>query len=201
MARPSNNAGLRLPAFVAWPLLVAGLAAITGGAFYLGHNTAPPQIVSVGPRIEDIRRIARLAVLRVQVADVIEGRNAGARAVLLVKGDADIMVDFGAIEIADRNDELRTATLRLPAPTPERARVDHDRTRVYELHKTGLAAINPFADPRQPLLEDCMRAAQDTIRQSVRHPDFVTQAKRQAEVLLKAFYHEMGWDVTIEWAD
>jgi len=132
---------------VAWPLVLAGLGAVLWGVFQLGQSHVPGRVDIGAPRIEEVRRIAKLAVLRVQVANVIEGTNWGGKAAVLVKGDADISVDLSGIEIVQRDDEARTATVRLPLPRPDRPRVDHDRTRIYELHKTGLAVINPFADP------------------------------------------------------
>jgi hypothetical protein len=191
--------GIGVPRMIAWPLMTAGLVALVGLAYYLGQQTVPPHIASVGPRIEDVRRIAKLAVLRVQVADVIEGRNLGGQGVLLVRGDADMTIDLDGIEITHRDDERRTATLALPQPRPDRPRVDQDRTRVYELRKTGLAALNPFADPRAELLADCMRAAQESVEKAVQDPDFVTQARRQADLLLVGFYRQVGWEIALEW--
>lgn len=200
MARETaGHSGLSLPSMVAWPLLIAGLLALLWGAYSIGWHSRPAQLTSSGPRIEEVRRIAKLAVLRVQVANVIEGRTAGARAAVLVKGDADITVDLDQIEIVARDDAARTATLRIPTPQPDRPRVDHERTKVYELRKTGLAVINPFADPREDLLLDAMRGAQAEVDRAVRDADFVVKAKEQAEQLLTGFYREMGWTVAIEW--
>ena len=199
MWRSRGRTGLMLPGVIAWPLLAGGFAAAFWGMFTLGQQTAGRQISAVGPRIEDIRQIAKLAVLRVQVADAIEGRTRGARAVVLVHGDADVVVDLDAIEIAGRDDAQQKATLKLPTPRVDRPRVDHERTRVYQLEETGLAAINPFADPRQGLLEDCMRAAQEQVRRAVHVPDFVARAQAQADALLKAFYSGLGWDVEVVW--
>ena len=191
--------GLRVPAIVTWPLVVAGLLALLWGSFYVGRHTGVAYTVRSGPRIEDVRKIAKLAVLRVQVANVIEGNTAGAKAAVLVRGDADITVDLDQIQIVDRNEEQHTVRLILPTPRADRPRVDHNRTRVYELEKTGLAAINPFADPRADLLADCMRAAQEDVEQGVQNPAFIVQAKEQAELLLRAFYKELGWEVAVEW--
>jgi len=200
MARETaGHAGLSLPGMVAWPLLIAGLLALLWGAYSIGWHSRPAQFTSSGPRIEEVRRIAKLAVLRVQVANVIEGRTAGAQAAVLVKGDADITVDLDQIEIVARDETARTATLRIPTPQPDRPRVDHERTKVYELRKTGLAVINPFADPREDLLVDAMRGAQAEVDRAVRDADFVVKAKEQAEQLLTGFYREMGWTLTIEW--
>ena len=191
--------GLRVPAIVTWPLVVAGLLALLWGSFYAGRHTGVAFTIRSGPRIEDVRKIAKLAVLRVQVANVIEGNTAGAKAAVLVRGDADITVDLDQIRIAERDEAARTAKLVLPTPRPDRPRVDHDRTRVYDLEKTGLAAINPFADPRADLLADCMRAAQESVQEGVQDPSFVVQAKEQTELLLHAFYKELGWEVAVEW--
>lgn len=180
-------------------LLAAGLATVGGGAYFLGQQAQPTQIVSVGPRIEDVRRLARLAVLRVRVADIIEGSTGGARGLVIVKGDADIAIDLDRIEILDKDEERRTATVAIPLPRPDRPRVDQSQTRVYELRKVGLAALNPFADPRTDLLHDCMRAAQQAIEQAVQSDDLIARARQQAESLLTAFYRELGWSVTIQW--
>jgi hypothetical protein len=191
--------GLGVPAAVAWPLLLAGLGVVLWGAFQFGRMQGPGGMTVHGPRIEDVRKLATLAVLRVQVASVIEGHTAGATGAVLVKGDADVAVNLDRIELAERDEERRTATLRLPQPTPERPRVDHERTKVYELRKTGLAAINPFADPRSDLLEDAMRAAQAEVERSVSDPAFIEQARLQAEMLLHSFYAQLGWDVRVVW--
>lgn len=195
----AKQTGLSLPTAVAWPLLIAGLGALLWGAFYAGQRLSPPRIHSQGPRIEEVRRIAKLAVLRVQVADVIEGNTAGATAAVLVKGDADIAVDLDQIQIAAQDDQKRTITLIVPTPRPDRPRIDHSRTKIYELRKTGLALINPFADPRADLLLDSMRAAQEDVEHAVQDAEFVTKAKEQTELLLTGFYREFGWDVTIRW--
>jgi hypothetical protein len=184
---------------IAWPLLAAGLLALLWAAYTLGHRSGSSHIVSAGPRVEEVRRIAKLAVLRVQVADVIEGRNAGAMAVVLVKGDCDIAVDLSGIEISDKDESARTAALVIPAPRPDRPRVDQSRTKIYELRKTGLALLNPFADPQQVLLLDCMREAQQDVEAAVQSEDYVARAKEQAERLLTGFYQDLGWTVAVRW--
>lgn len=182
------------------PLLIA-LAAGAGliGVYRLGSQDAGAPAASTAPRIEEVREIAKLAVLRVRVSDVIEGRNAGGRALVLVHGDADLAIDCGAIEVAAVDTERRTLTLRIPEPQVDRARVDHDRTRVYEVVKTGLAAWNPFADPRPMLLESAMQAAQQSVERLARDPSFVAQAKLHAETLLAAYHRQIGWRVSVQW--
>ncbi len=180
-------------------LMVPVCAFLAWAAYRFGQSVPPPTTLSTAPRIEDVRRIARLAVLRVEAADVIEGTTAGAKALVLVKGDADLTIDLEQIEIAERDDAAKRITLLLPSPRPDRPRVDQARTRVYELRKTGLAAFNPFADPRPVLLEDCMRAAQAAVEKVVQDGDFVGQAKQRVEQLLAAFHRDLGWEVTVRW--
>lgn len=177
------------------------MVSLLWGAHYLGQQSAATHIIATGPKIEDVRRIAKLGLLRVQVANVIEGTTRGARALVLVHGDADIAVDLDQIRMLNCDPEQRHATVQLPQPHPDRPRVNHEQTRIFELQKTGLAAINPFADPRQDLLEDCMRAAQVEVEKSVADKRFIAQAKDQTELLLFGFYHEVGWTVAVEWVD
>ncbi len=181
-------------------IIITAAAGLLLWAYSTGQRDAAPIIASTAPRIEDIREIAKLAVLEVHVADVIEGRNAGGRALVLVHGDADLAVDWSAIEVAATDAEQRVLTLNLPEPQVERARVDHDRTRVYEVVKTGVAAWNPFADPRPALLEDCMRAAQQSIDRAARDPAFVAQARLRTESLLTAYHQRLGWRTAIRWS-
>jgi hypothetical protein len=185
-------------------LAFAGLLGLLGSMYQLGRcgaAPAPVQLASVGPRIEDVRRLARLAVLRVQVADVIEGRSAGAEAAVFVRGDADLVVDLEQVEIVERDEAARVATVVLPRPHAERARVDHDRTRLYTLRETGLAAWNPFADARPVLLADAMRAAQEAVARAVRAEEFVVQAQQQAETLLRRYGGALRWDICVRWED
>lgn len=196
---PLRRAGVTVPTILMWPLLAVAVVVVVWGSYEVGQQQGGPRIVSAGPRIEDVRRIAKLAVLRVQVADVIEGQTGRAKGIVLVRGDADIAVDLDRVRIAARDDAARTATIVLPKPRPERPRVDHSRTRVYELRKVGLAAWNPLADPRQILLEDCMGAAQQAVARAVAEESFVVQAQRQAELMLAAFYRELGWSIAVQW--
>jgi hypothetical protein len=182
------------------PLLVVLLAGGAALAIYeCVASAAAPVTASAAPRIEEVREIAKLAVLRVQVSDVIEGRNAGGRALVLVHGDADLAIDWGLIEVAAVDTEQRTLTLSIPVPQVERARVDHDRTRVYEVVKTGLAAWNPLADPRPMLLENAMQAAQQSVERLARDPSFVEQARLHAETLLAAYHQRLGWRTAVQW--
>ncbi len=202
-----NSRALPAPAMLnplRWtsPLVLAGIVGLLWSVYQLGQRAAgraPAELVSTGPRIEDVRQIAKLAVLRVQVADVIEGRNAGAEAAVLVRGDADVVVDLEQIEITERDDAARTATLIVPRPHAERPRVDHDRTKLYALRETGLAALNPFADARPGLLADAMRAAQDSVARAVQAEEFVTKAQQQTEALLLNYGQALGWQVRLRW--
>ena len=45
--------GLRVPAIVTWPLVVAGLLALLWGSFYVGRHTGIVYTVRSGPRIEE----------------------------------------------------------------------------------------------------------------------------------------------------
>ncbi len=194
-----------LPTILTAPLILAGLVSMGWLAFEAGRRatgaTSSAVIGQRGPRIEDIRQIAQLAVLRVRVSDVIEGRNAGGRALVLVYGDADVAVDWQSARLVEVDDAARRLVIELPRPKPQRARVDHERTRVYEVRKIGLAAWNPLADPRPALLEDCMRAAQAAIEAAVGRETYVAQARAHTEVLLVEYHRALGWDVEVRWQD
>jgi hypothetical protein len=104
--------------------------------YYLVHRNqpapmpaAPVVITSQGPTIERLQHLRSLVVVRVRVADVLTAEGEGYRGVWLIKGDALIGVDAGKGEVVDKDEAVRTATVRLPQPAVVQSRVDHERTR------------------------------------------------------------------------
>jgi len=182
------------------PLLLAVLlAAALAGVYFAGRQSAPLRVsvTSTGPTVEQIQELADLIVLRVQVADVLEGVHPeGAQMAVLVRGDCDLVIDLTRAAIAQRDEQQHTARVRLPEPKPVRPRVDHERTRIYNAERTTWI---PWRDPRDELYEQVMARAQELVAQASAAPDQIARAKRHAELLITAFYRELGWKVELDW--
>src|SRR5438552_1632598 len=124
-------------------LLLVAIALIASLALVgLGYQTAKWQsggavtVWSTGPTITHLESMAELVSLKVHVADVLVGQTDAYRGSWLIKGDALLAIDLGKAKIEDTDKTIRRARVLLPLPRVLTARVDHDRTRTWNVEKT-----------------------------------------------------------------
>jgi hypothetical protein len=180
------------------PCLVA--ASLT---YYLVHRNqqapmpaAPVVLTSQGPTIERLQHLRSLVVVRVCVADVLTADGEGYRGAWLIKGDALIGVDVGKGEVVDKDEAARTATVRLPQPAVVQSRVDHERTRTWEVEKTTWV---PWRGNPDRLRDEVMQHAQRLVGTAAAADENILQARTMAEAIVQGIYQEVGWQVTVEW--
>ena len=120
-------------------LLVAGLA-VAGALLAIAYGPAPKppavQVTSQGPTVERLARLMHLVTTRVYIADVLTAEGEGYRGAWLIKGDALIGVNLRQVQITEKDFQTRRATICLPPPEVLQSRVDHERTRTWEVRKT-----------------------------------------------------------------
>ncbi len=153
-------------------------------------------VTSQGPTVERLERLAHLVTTRVYVADVLVGEGEGCRGAWLIKGDALLGVDMRRVQIADKDDVAKQAMICLPLPTILQPRVDHTKTRTWEVRRTTWVPWNADADK---LRDEVMRRAQELVGNSAAAAENIEQAKASAETTLRAFYQELGWQVNVRW--
>ena len=93
-------------------------------------------IVSQNPTIERLERLSHLVTMRVYLADVLTAEAEGHRGAWLIRGDGLIAVNLARASIVVKDDQTKQAVIRLPTPEVLQARVDHTRTRTWEVRKT-----------------------------------------------------------------
>lgn len=200
--RPNRDRATRLPhsrrraSVASNVVLTLGMLGAVCAFIYLPRPSNDAEFAYAGPTFAEIQQLADLAVLRVQVTDVLEGRNNGARMALLVRGDYELAVDLAQVQISAVDPEKRAATLELPHPRATRPRVDHERTRVYRIERTSWI---PWVDTRDILLQQSMEQAQSLIAQTATDEANLERARQHATTLLQAFYRELDWNVSIAW--
>jgi hypothetical protein len=169
----------------------------------LGPAPATIRHQHAGPTLENIRELSELVTLTVDVSDVqqtrIGGRVGGITALLAVKGDAQVSVDLSAARFERIDRRARTAVLVLPDPVATRPRLDHDHSRLFAIREDGLWAITP-GDRMYSLVTDRAWAeAQHTVAVIAADPKVVERASRHAELVLRAHFAALGWDVAVRW--
>ena len=184
-------------------ILVLGLLFVFAGLLVFGlpylhfDYPAPPVVVkSQGPTVERLERLSHLVTSRVYVADVLVGEGEGCRGAWLIRGDALIAVNLNRARITEKVEDARTATILLPPPDVLQPRVDHERTKTWEVRRMVWLPCNADGDK---LRDEVMLQAQRLVTQAAGSKENIEQAKRATEAIIRAFYEEVGWHVAVAW--
>ena len=178
------------------------LTAATSSIFVLPRLLSPampaPVVVhSQGPTVERLERLSHLVTTRVYVADVLVGEGEGCRGAWLIKGDALVGVNLGRARIAEKDEATKQAMIVLPSPEVLQPRVDHTRTKTWEVRRMVWLPWN--ADQDQ-LRDEVMLQAQQLVARSAGSNENLQQAKTAAATIVKGFFEELGWQVRVTWA-
>jgi hypothetical protein len=181
-------------------LLVALTTSLVGVTLLLPRLQDLPTPISVqsqGPTVQRLERLSHLVTTRAAIADVLVGEGEGCRGAWLIRGDALIGVDLSRAEILDKDDEARRATVRLPPPEVMQARVDHQRTKTWQVSRM---AWLPWNADQDRLRDAVMLQAQQLVAQAAGSAESIQQAEAAAAAIIAGFYGEMGWCVQVTWA-
>ena len=157
----------------------------------------PVHVQSQGPTVERLQRLSRLVTLQVMVADVLVGEGEGSKGSWLIKGDALLGTDLSKVQIVDRDDAAKQATLLLPLPVVLHSRIDHQRTRTWEVCRMVWLPWNADQDRLRDMV---MLEAQRLIAHVADSPENIRQAQTNTEMVIKTLYNEVGWQVSVQWA-
>jgi hypothetical protein len=158
-----------------------------------------------GPTLEQLLPLSSLTTLRVQVTDVtethIEGLTGGITATVLVKGDVELSSNLARAWFEAVDEANRTAVLVLPHPRANRARLDHERTRIVALARGGLWTIVPGDYADQVVVNRAYADAERLVSTAAEGEALRDQARAQAERVLGSFFEAMNWRVRVRWGD
>jgi hypothetical protein len=140
--------------------------------------------------------MGHLSVLRLTLADVLEGQGHGYRGAWLLRGDALYTIDLRQAAVQHKDEAQRTATIELPLPVVAQSRIDHRKTMTYSVEKTSWI---PWTGDQTKLRDAAMQEAQRLVERAASHSDYVDTAKRNGELILQNMYKLVGWEIAIAW--
>ena len=184
-------------------LLLLSLLTATASCLYVlpqllpTAGPAPVFVSSQGPTVERLEKLSKLVVTRVCVSDVLTGAGHGCKGAWLIRGDALLAVNLSQAVITEKDASAKRAMIQLPQPEVMQERVDHSRSRTWEVKTTTW--IPWIAEP-DALRDTVMQEAQRLVSQAAGSPENLQQAKAAAEAVIANFFSEMGWSVTVTWA-
>jgi len=183
---------------------VALIVLVAVAAMWVYAAKEPPQqpkFVSLGPTVEEAQKLSELITLRIYISDVLIGSDeqwiGNVEAAFLIKGDALISVDLAQMQIAKDADK-KTAVLTLPKPRVLSARVDHERSRVWDIKRGWLVLGDERA---KNVYQSGFLHAQRLVEQVAGQDEWIDKARQQTEAILKGFYAALGWTVEVRWKD
>lgn len=182
-------------------VLLGGMA----GWFFHSNRMGTWGSASHAPTIEQIQQLASLTVLHIPVADVqvytLTGYTGGIQAALVVKGDVEIATDLTAARLEMVDIDHRQAFLVLSPPVAIRPRVDHERTKIYKIDRSGLWQIIPGEAGERDLVNNAMQDAQRLIGNVGSQTDLIDQARSRTKEVITNFFRAIGWHLEIRWQD
>lgn len=149
------------------------------------------------PTVEQVKNLGHLAALKVYISDVLEVQGKGIKGAWLIKGDALIGVDMTGMSVEIIDAEAKKARIKLAPPMVMSPRVDHERTKTYDVDKS----IFTSAGAESVIRDDAMKQAQRVIAQVANEQENIDKAKERLDELIKNFYKMVEWDVSIEWVN
>ncbi len=183
-------------------IVIVVLVAVVVGfvAGILVHDASshrPTVMASFGPTVTELQKLAELVTTKVYVADVLIGESPKYRGSWLIKGDALIAVDMNKAAVVSRDDDAKTASVRLPVPRVVQPRVDHEKTRTWDVERRTWKPWVPGSPDE--LRDEAMRQAQQLVTDAAGNEEALQYAKRRAETLIPQFYEMVGWKVQVVW--
>lgn len=185
-------------AIVALVIAVAVIAvAAFLGARYANGTAAPTTVRSLGPTVKQLEGMGQLVSMRVHITDVLAAEGEGYRGSWLIKGDALLACDMSRAVIVDKDEQTRKASIRLPRPRALSARVDHEKTKTWSVEK---ATWIPWKWGNENVFRDsAMYHAQRLVEEAACAQDNITNAKVQAELVVRKAYDMVDWSVVVVW--
>jgi hypothetical protein len=149
------------------------------------------------PRIELVK-LSELVTLRVTIARVLSGEDNWYKGAWIVEGDALIGSDLRK-SVVENNEELKEVNITLHDPRVIIARVNHDRTKTYDVKSISWNPAQLILGDKDKLRDKAMKEAQDAIETEASNSEYITKAKDQTELVLRTLYSQLGWKLNLTW--
>jgi hypothetical protein len=166
----------------------------------LGIADTAASFKSSGPTIVQLERLQYLVSTRVHMADVLVGESRWLEGSWIIQGDALLAVDMAKAEIKDKDEKARTAVIVLPQPDVLSARVNHEKTRQWDIKsRSWIPLASSVLGDRNAMEKQAMLHAQQLVERAAGSDGNKATARQGVELMLGEFYRAVGWKVSIRW--
>ena len=150
-----------------------------------------------------LKECSDLVVVRAPITTVIEQQDEGmlgsAQALLAVTAWLDVGCDLQQAKILSSDNASRTIRLSLPAPRILAVRLDAQRTKVYDLRRSGFWTFIPGSKIELDLVNRSVQAATTGVIDQPATEALVHLARERIRAELQRLASGSGWNVEVDW--
>ena len=155
------------------------------------------------PTLGDILKRADMVVLEAPMESLCVKQRAGlaggVELVLIARGSVLISTDMSKARYCQIDETLRQATIALPAPRVQWARLDSQKSNVHRLSRYGLWFMVLGDAGESELMELAWQEAQESFATMGASPSLIAQARQQAEMVIAQLFAQANWKVKVIW--
>jgi len=155
--------------------------------FYMKHQfTAVRSEVTEDVMVEKITSMGKLELIKYSMKDVLEKKQIHTilpdeRVLFVAVGEVTACIDLTKVARKDiiQNAAQKTVTVILPQPEICYAKLDHQRSKVYDVSGVILPSTT------QAMIEDIYKLAEKSLLENAQQMDITGKARQNAQVIFK----------------
>ena len=172
-------------------MLLAGVVAGVAITYFVMSSEGDRDVeITHDMVVEKVEALGNLEVVKYNIRDVMEYRKTrqwlpNAKTALIVVGEVIVCIDLTKILEGDVYTEGDSIRLTLPRPEICHTKVDHSRSRVYNIEYGFFET--------EKIVDEAYRAAEKELQQRAHNMNFETEARNNADLLLRPLLASMGF--------
>jgi hypothetical protein len=179
----ANRFGSRILFILVSTIIITGFLVFL--FFYIKHQFSVSRIeISDTGLVQKITSMGKLELVKYEMKDIIEQKEVhpilpDSRVLLLAVGEVTACIDLTKVKRSDIIQGKDSVTVFLPAPEICYAKLDHDKSKVYDIK--GVM----FEDGAKDLVEDVYKVAEKKILDDANEMNVLGLARQNAQLIFK----------------
>ncbi|HZY37751.1 MAG TPA: DUF4230 domain-containing protein [Mucilaginibacter sp.] len=179
----ANRFGSRILFILVSTIIITGFLVFL--FFYIKHQFSVSRIeISDSGLVQKITSMGKLELVKYEMKDIIEQKEVhpilpDSRVLLLAVGEVTACIDLTKVKRSDIIQGKDSVTVFLPAPEICYAKLDHEKSKVYDIK--GVM----FEDGAKDLVEDVYKLAEKKILDDANEMNVLGMARQNAQVIFK----------------
>jgi hypothetical protein len=153
--------------------------------FYIKHQfTATRTEITESGMVQKITSMGKLELVKYQMKDIVEQKEIhsilpDSKVLLLAVGEVTACIDLTKVKRSDIKQTTDSVTVFLPQPEICYAKVDHDKSKVYDISGVW------FEESAKNMVEGVYKIAEKKIYDNAREMNVLGMARQNAQLIFK----------------